>query len=132
MFFINNQGVAAGYIATESSRGPLPARDLFRRRPFQPSASNRTNTVISVTGIDDQGVVVGNPNYSDFNKPPYIARNGVAEYPTLPGEFPLLDGISNAGTIYGSTIYPDTGAVGVFTIRDGVVNRSAHQRAGFL
>lgn len=123
MFFINNQGVAAGYVATESSQGPfLPATYTGGGR-FQTYGIESRSYYYSVTGIDDRGFMVGNVTNQDGSQTPYIARNGVAEFPILPGEFPLLDGISNAGTIYASTVYSDTNAIGVFTLRDGIVNR---------
>jgi hypothetical protein len=130
MFRINNRGVAAGYIATQSSAGPfLPT--TYAGGQFQTLGIESTIYQLSVTGINDRGVVVGNLRDRDLT--PYVFRKGAVEYPAFPAGFgfPLLYGVNNAGLAYSAGGDLSTRTLQVFTLSDGTVTVLPLSAPGF-
>ena len=95
MMRINDQGVAAGYIATASVLGPYLPTTYAGSGQFN-SLGNESvglgHYYGLVTGINDGGDVVGNVTSADGSYSPYVERGGVVQTITLP---------SNSGTATG-------------------------------
>jgi hypothetical protein len=122
MFFINNQSVAVGYIATESRQGPyLPA--TYASGQFQSLGIESSSFSNIVTGINDRGDVVGNLTNPDRTQTPYVFREGSARTPALPWTAHRFSGISGSGAICGPAADPATGARFPFLFRDGMAER---------
>lgn len=100
---INDHGVAGGYIATETIRGPyLPTRYPGPGQ-FQTSGGESIVFPSVVTGIDRHGTLVGNLTDASYGAAPYIFRaDGSVVHPTVPNAaFYGLAGINGNGIAYG-------------------------------
>lgn len=132
MYRINNQGVAAGYIATNSSSGPYLPATYTGNGQFQTYGIQSAHYFSAVTGLNDRGDVVGNLYDKDFNQTPYIIQGGVVSYPDFPADsFPYMYGINDAGIAYGSYFDDAAGLGRVFTVAAGAVTPLLLSAPGF-
>ena len=139
MMRINDQGVAAGYIATESVVGPyLPT--TYSNGRFS-SLSNQSvglgHYIGLVTGINDRGDVVGNVTNADGSYTPYVERGGVTQSITLPSNSipasPFVSGVMGIGAgglAYGNYI-DQNGLEHIFTATGAVATDLAPSIPGF-
>jgi hypothetical protein len=130
MMRINDQGVAAGYIATASVIGPYLATTYAGGGQFH-SLGNESigfgKYFGIVTGINNQGDAVGNVTNADGSYTPYVERGGVVQTITLPSNsgtatgpgYAMVLGIGANGLAYGQ--YTDqNGLQQVFTTTGSV------------
>lgn len=115
MFRINDQGVAAGYIATENVNGPYLPATYHGNGQFQTYGLQSRSYFGTVRGIDREGNFAGNLTDMNFNSTSYVMQNGVVEY--LP--FGQVSGLSSEGMAFGDYFNPDTEQSQFFTYRDG-------------
>jgi hypothetical protein len=118
MFRINNQGVAAGYIATASPAGPYLPTSYAGGGQFTSFGIQSSSYIYAVTGLNDLGDAVGNVFDPSFNPTPYIYHNGAVSHPDFSptADTPFLYGINNGGVAYGSYFDDGDGLAKVFTV----------------
>ena len=99
---INDHGVAGGYIATETIRGPyLPTRYPGPGQ-FQTSGGESIVFPSVVTGIDRHGTLVGNLTDASYGAAPHLPRRRQRRPSTVPNAaFYGLAGINGNGIAYG-------------------------------
>ena len=133
MFRINNQGVAAGYIATASSSGPYLPTSYSGGGQFTSFGVQSAFYINSVTGLNDRGDAVGTLLDRNFNTTPYLYQNGVVSYPTFSStaDTPYLYGINNQGVAYGAYFDDGDGLGKVFTATGGTATALALSADGF-
>jgi hypothetical protein len=132
MYYINDNGLAAGYIATDTSRGPyLPATYSGGGR-FTTYGLQSNIYPLSVTGLNDRGDLVGTLFDKDFNTTPFLVRDGVVSTTGLPADAsPFLYGINNAGLAYGTYFDNADGLLKVYTLTGGTVTTLPLAAPGF-
>lgn len=116
---INNQGVAAGYVATAKSGFPYLPASYSGGGNFKlfGNASGAYGGVVNA--FNDHGVAAGTLNYSK----PYLYQNGVVSYPVLPTSFSdaSLENLNNNGLAAGSAVDNDDETYKVFLVQRGAV-----------
>jgi hypothetical protein len=122
MFNINEQGVAAGYIATQSVNGPFLPTTYHGSGQFQTYGLESAGYWGTVAGMDRHGNFGGNLSDANYDSTPYVVRNGVVEYlPFVPSDYAWMDGMTASGIAYGS-YYDEALDQGlIFTYQNGAV-----------
>ncbi|MBX9578944.1 MAG: PEP-CTERM sorting domain-containing protein [Gemmataceae bacterium] len=131
MYVLNDNGVAAGYVALDTPYGPyLPATHTFGG-PFNPIPGlSSTSYSGTATGISNTGTVVGQLGGVT---PPYYLYAGGAVRPVAGGPgytVTALRGVNPNGVAYG-TGRDDAGRRQVFTTTDGTAQWHPLEADGF-
>lgn len=107
MFHINDQGVAAGCIATQNIDGPFLPTTYHGDGQFRNYGLQSQEPYWAVRGIDQDGNIAGNTSFPDNSYRPYVTRNGVVEYLPFDDSVVLLAnavGMTTGGTVFGQYV----------------------------
>ncbi len=120
MMRINNQGVAAGYIAIDSPYGPYLATTYAGGGQFQTLGIESSTFSDIVTGINDRGDVAG-VLIGATGGTAYVYQHGTVSYPSPPANLvrSLLLGLNNEDLGYGRGLDPSRHLSQVFTVTNG-------------
>ena len=122
MTLINDQGVAAGYIATQSPDGPYSPTFYTGGGRFQTLGVESSAPSLLATGMNDRGDLVGVLGLISGNSP-YVYQGGAISYPVLPSSLTraVFEGISDSGLVYGQGRDASSHLSEVFTVTNGQV-----------